>query len=97
MAKSKPQQYQKDDIDQAARVAQIFSASELIELINNRWRFAWINFRAGFYRGVGTTLGVAVVVVLVSWLVIILGGVPYIGDFVKNINSSVPTSSTQSK
>jgi len=97
VVKSKSSPYHKDDIDRAAKVAQIFSASELIELINNRWRFAWINLRAGFYRGVGTTLGVAVVVVLISWLVIILGGVPYIGDFVKNINSSVPTSSTQSK
>lgn len=97
MAKSKSPKYQKEDIDQAAKVAQIFSASELIELINSRWRFAWINLRAGFYRGVGTTLGVAVVVVLISWLVIILGGIPYIGDFIKDINNGVPTSSTQSK
>ncbi|MCC7543845.1 hypothetical protein IT415_04090 [bacterium] len=92
MARSKQTQLQKDDIDQAARVAQIFSSSELIELINNRWRFAWINLRAGFYRGVGTTLGIALVVVLIGYLVIILGGVPYIGDFIKSIDNSVPTS-----
>ena len=84
------------DIDNAARVAAIFSASELVELINNRWRFAWINFRAGLYRGVGTTVGVAGTIVVISYLVVLLGGVPLLGNFLKDINQSVPIGTTQS-
>ena len=97
MARSKSVTYTKAEIDQATKIAEIFSASELVELINDRWRFAWINFRAGFYRGVGTTLGIATVVVLIGYLVVILGGVPGVGSFIKSIRDSVPTTSTQVK
>ncbi|MEI7818579.1 MAG: DUF5665 domain-containing protein [bacterium] len=81
-----------EEIDNAARVAAIFSSSELIELINNRWRFAWINFRAGLYRGVGTTVGIALTIVLISYLVILLGGLPYIGDFVRDVQQGTQVS-----
>lgn len=94
MAKNAKQTQSAADHEQAKRVANIFASSEFVEIIESRWRFAWLNFRAGFYRGVGGVVGVALVVVLIGYLVTIFGGLPYIGDFVKDVQGNVPTTST---
>jgi|GEM_PF-1625675 len=83
------------DLDTAAKIAGIFSAGELVELLNNKWRFAWINFRAGLYRGIGTTVGVGLAIVILGYLVVLLGGLPIVGNFINDINQNLPTTSTQ--
>jgi hypothetical protein len=79
------------ELDMAARAASLVGGEEFVELLNDRWRFAWLNFRAGIYRGVGLTLGVALTLVLLGWLVTALGGIPYIGDFFRSIQESATT------
>ena len=79
------------ELDAAERAANLVGAEEFVNLLNDRWRFAWLNFRAGIYRGIGLTLGVALVVVLLGWLVAALGGIPYIGDFVREVQQSATT------
>ncbi len=81
------------ELDAAERAANLVGAEEFVNLLNDRWRFAWLNFRAGIYRGIGLTLGVALVVVLLGWLVSALGGIPYIGDFVREVQQSATTQS----
>lgn len=79
------------ELDAAERAAGLVGAEEFVNLLNDRWRFAWLNFRAGLYRGVGLTLGVALVIVLLGWLVTVLGGIPYIGDFIRDVQESATT------
>lgn len=76
-------------LSEAERVANLVSAEEFINLLNDRRRFAWLNFRAGIYRGFGLTLGVALTVVILGWMVVIFGGIPYIGDFIRAIQDNV--------
>ncbi|MBP9826909.1 hypothetical protein KBC99_00320 [Candidatus Saccharibacteria bacterium] len=91
MAKPKPKpQFTAAQIDNATRVAGIFSASELVSIVNSRKRFAWINFRAGLYHGMGATVGVALAIVLIGFLVYMLGGLPYIGTFLRDLQQNVP-------
>lgn len=82
------------ELDAAERAAGLVGAEEFVNLLNDRWRFAWLNFRAGVYRGIGLTLGVALVIVLLGWLVAVLGGIPYIGDFVREVQESATTQTT---
>ncbi len=79
-------------VDAAQKAAGLVGAEEFVELLNDRWRFAWLNFRAGVYRGIGLTIGVALIVVLLGWAVTVFGGIPYIGDFVLQIEQSVQQS-----
>lgn len=75
-------------LDDASRIAGLVGAGEFLELLNNRWRFAWLNFKAGFYRGVGLTVGVALIIVALGWAVTVFGGMPYIGDFFREIQQN---------
>ena len=90
MASKKPAK--KDDVTDAARVAGLFSSTEFVELLHNRRKFAFLNFRAGLYRGVGGVIGAALAIVLLGYLVYLLGGVPLIGTFFRDIQNSVPSS-----
>ncbi|MDQ5944423.1 MAG: hypothetical protein QG658_490 [Patescibacteria group bacterium] len=85
------------ELDAAERAASLVGAEEFVNLLNDRWRFAWLNFRAGIYRGVGFTLGIALVIVLLGWLVTVLGGIPYIGDFIREVQESATTQSATSQ
>lgn len=76
-------------LDQATKNSSRIAMDEFVSLLNNPSRIAYLNFRAGFWRGAGITLGAAVVVVIVGFLVYILGGLPYIGDLLHQIDSAV--------
>ncbi len=82
------------ELDAAERAANLVGAEEFVNLLNDKWRFAWLNFRAGIYRGIGLTLGVALILVLLGWLVTVLGGIPYIGDFIRSVQESASTQTT---
>ena len=83
-------EFTRAQIDNATRVAGVFSASELVKIINSRRRFAWINFQAGLYHGVGATVGVALAIILIGFLVYLLGGLPFIGTFLRDLQQNVP-------
>lgn len=78
-------------LDDASRVAGLVGAGEFLELLNNRWRFAWLNFKAGLWRGIGLTVGVALIIVALGWAVTVFGGLPYIGDFFRSIQENATT------
>ena len=92
MVSKKPTK-QVTDLDELKKVAGLFSATEFVELLENRRKFAWLNFRAGIYRGVGGVVGAALAIVLISYLVVLFGGLPYIGNFFHDISNSVSTTS----
>ncbi len=78
-------------LDDASRIAGLVGAGDFMELLNDRWRFAWLNFRAGLWRGVGLTIGVALIIVALGWAVTVFGGLPYIGDFFRSIEQNATT------
>lgn len=47
------------------------------------------------YRGIGGVVGVALAVVLIGYLVVIFGGVPWVGNFVNDLNDNVPKPTVQ--
>lgn len=82
------------ELDAAERAANLVGAEEFVNLLNDKWRFAWLNFRAGIYRGIGLTVGVALAIVLLGWLVAVFGGLPYVGDFVRSVQENATTQTT---
>ena len=72
------------------KLAGLFSASEFVELLENKRKFAWLNFKAGVYRGIGGVVGVALTIVVIGYLVYLLGGIPIIGNFIRDIQTNVP-------
>ena len=92
MARKSSQQKREQALDASERAAGLVGSEEFVNLLNDRWRFAWLNFRAGVYRGIGLTLGVALIIVLLGWAVTVFGGLPYIGDFFRTIQETATTS-----
>ena len=64
------------------------SIDSVLELTQNPHKLAWINFKAGFLRGLGGILGAAVAVVLIGFLVAYLGGIPWIGSIIQKIGEA---------
>lgn len=65
------------------------SFDAVLELIHKPGRIFWINFKAGFIRGFAGILGAAVAILLFGFLVAKLGGIPLIGDFLKQISEAI--------
>lgn len=59
---------------------------QYLELLNNKWRFVWLNIMAGIFRGLGMAVGATVVfAVLINILgYIIEMNLPLISDWVAN-------------
>ena len=95
MAQKSKTQAHIDALDAAEKAAALLSAEEFVNLLNDRWRFAWLNFKAGIMRGIGLTLGVALVIVLLGYLVSAFGGIPVIGDFISAVNESAQQTTTK--
>lgn len=69
----------------------------LNELLHNKRKLLWLNIQTGFVRGVAGVLGAAIAIVLIGFLVAKLGGLPYIGDFLHNLESATSQKTTQSQ
>lgn len=50
----------------------------------------WRSFLTGLASGLGATLGVALLLTLIGYLLRELGGVPFIGNWINNFNTSLP-------
>ncbi len=92
MARKSSQKKREQALDASERAAGLVGSEEFVNLLNDRWRFAWLNFRAGVYRGIGLTIGVALIIVILGWAVTVFGGLPYIGDFFRAIQETATTS-----
>lgn len=69
----------------------LVSLDGILEILKDKRKLLWLNFKAGFIRGVGGVLGAAIAIVLIGFLVTKLGGIPVIGEFFKQIGDAVKT------
>ncbi len=69
----------------------LVSLDGILEILKNKKKLLWLNFKAGFVRGFAGVLGAAVAIVLVTIMVAKLGGIPVIGQFLKQIGDAVKT------
>ena len=67
----------------------VISLDGVLELIQNPRKLAWVNFKAGFVRGFAGVVGAALAVVIIGFMVAKLGGLPLIGDFLRNIGDAI--------
>ena len=67
----------------------VISLDGVLELIQNPRKLAWVNFKAGFVRGFAGVVGAALAVVIIGFMVAKLGGIPLIGDFLRNIGDAI--------
>ncbi|MEI6581367.1 MAG: DUF5665 domain-containing protein [bacterium] len=71
------------------KAEKIISLDGVMEILTNPKKLFWLNFKAGFVRGFAGVLGAALAIILISLMVAKLGGVPVIGEFIKQIGSAV--------
>jgi len=74
---------------QSIKAEKIVSLDGIMEILANPKKLFWLNFKAGFVRGFAGILGAALAIILIGFLVSKLGGVPVIGEFIKQIGSAV--------
>lgn len=82
-------QKQQQSLDAVTKASAKLSLDDFMQLLNSPTRIMYLNFRAGFWHGVGFTIGAAFVVVVVGFLVVALGGLPYIGDLLQQLNNAM--------
>ena len=63
--------------------------SEFVELLSKPWKFMWLNFLAGLFRGLGTAVGLTVVFALAIYVVITVLShfiaIPIIGSYIAQL------------
>ena len=72
-----------------ARATDVLSLDAVLELLRDPKK--WLNFKAGFVRGFAGVMGAVLAILIIGYLVASLGGVPIIGDFVKDIGEASQT------
>jgi hypothetical protein len=70
------------------KIDQLISAID--KTYHNPGRLAWRGFLIGLASGLGTTLGVAIVLSIIGLLVRAFGGLPVIGEWITNFGAIVP-------
>lgn len=69
----------------------LVSLDGILEILKNKRKLLWLNFKAGFVRGFAGVIGAALAIVLIGFVVAKLGGLPVIGEFIKQIGDAVKT------
>ena len=67
-----------------SNLLQAFEAAgvvEYLEYLKSGKRIFWLNFRAGVAKGLGLTVGLAVVLALTFWLLTKLVDLPLVGEY----------------
>lgn len=59
------------------------------DFYKNRYQLYWMNLLRGVFFGFGTIIGGTLVVALLLWLLSWFNEVPFIGDFVENVQKSI--------
>ena len=67
----------------------LVSLDGILEVLKNKKKLFWLNFKAGFIRGFAGILGAALAILFVGFLATYLGGIPMIGDFIKQVGNAV--------
>lgn len=75
---------------EADKVAGLLAFDAMIELVQSKKKFFWLNFMAGIWRGIGGIMGAALAIVLLGYIVSLLGGLPLLGNFLRDIQQNVP-------
>lgn len=78
----------KSQLDHAQGAASKVSFDDFIEMLNSPKRLAWLNFYTGFVRGLASVIGAAIAIVLIGLAVTYLGGIPLIGEFIKQVGQA---------
>ena len=74
-----------------ARATDVLSLDAVLELLRDPKKLFWLNFKAGFVRGFAGVMGAVLAILIIGYLVASLGGVPIVGDFVKDIGEASQT------
>ena len=77
--------------DQADKMAGLLAFDSMIELVQTKRKFFFLNFMAGFWRGVGGVVGAAIIIVLLGYVVSIAGGLPLFGNFLRDVQHNIPS------
>lgn len=87
--KSKAQDAEATRTD-ADKIAGLLAFDSMIELVQTKRKFFWLNFSAGLWRGIGGVVGAALAIVLLGYIVSLFGGLPLLGNFLRDVQQNIP-------
>lgn len=62
---------------------------DFLEYLQSGKRILWVNFKAGMAKGLGMTVGVAVVLGLLVWILTMLVDLPLVGEYFEQAKTYV--------
>ena len=77
------------------KTSEAVALQRLVELTHNKKKLMKLNLWIGFWRGIGGVIGVTIFIIFLSLALRYLGGVPWIGDFIEQINYAAQTKPTK--
>jgi hypothetical protein len=77
------------DYERLGRAIESALIDDYIDLLGNTRRQIKGAFTRGIFTGLGTVIGATIVVAVVVWLLGLLGGVPWIGDYLKGAGDAI--------
>lgn len=76
-------------LDKISRFLAKSEFQDVLENYTNKKRMLWSNFLAGLARGLGLTVGTAIVLAIVGWVLAMFIDLPLIGKFIANIQQHI--------
>lgn len=68
--------------------------SSIDKVYLDRKRLMIRSFISGVFTGLGATIGLSIVLILIGFILHLLGGVPVVGTYVGNVSKVIPSSTT---
>jgi hypothetical protein len=79
----------KDGKKENAEKQELASLDSILDILKNKKKLMWLNFKSGFVRGFAGVFGAAVAILIIGLMVTYLGGIPFVGGFIKQIGDAV--------
>lgn len=79
----------KDGKKENAEKQDLASLDSILDILKNKKKLMWLNFKSGFVRGFAGVFGAAVAILIIGLMVTYLGGIPFVGGFIKQIGDAV--------
>ena len=82
------------DYEKLGRAVESALVKDYIELLRSTKRQIWSAFIRGIFTGLGSVIGATLVVALIISLLNVLGGAPFIGQYIQDVGHSIKAPSS---
>ncbi len=89
MAKKNPDPRTGVDYEKLGRAVEQALVRDFVEYMGTTRHLVWAAFVRGVFMGLGTVIGATLVVAVLLWALHLLGGLPFIGEYLQGASETI--------